>query len=289
MNILESILESINVENELLDEKDISDYLNKIKNNFKDLREAYRNNFVKINYKDKNNQEAYLLAYYPCYTDLIVDVLEYININHPKLNIPENMCLIGAGPAPEMIGFIKFINNQSKDYENINIELFDIVSEWSYARNILKNIVHNFCLTRLKIHNIKIDFSKKITSSSSLLKRYKSNTYKRIVVFQNIINEIEQKFHEKFIENVLICFKNLVAGSFLIIIDLNYGVARSVTYQIESKLREALIKNFGNSDNYENKPVNRLIPQIIRNNLYDSSENPRKWVTYSYSIFYKQK
>ena len=202
------------------------------------------------------------------------------------------MCLIGAGPAPEMIGFIKFINNHFKRYENIkniNIELFDITSEWVYARNIVKNILNNFCLARLKIYNINIDVSKNITNSSVLLKRYKANPYKRVVVFQNLINEIDQKYHENFIENIIICFKNLVAGSFIIIIDLDYRVIRNVTYQIETKLKKAVIKKFGNSNNYENKPVNQFIPQIIKNNLYDSEEWPRKIVKYGYSIYFKRK
>ena len=155
MKILESIFESIKEENNLSGEKNISIYLNKIKGNVIDLRRAYRSDFVKISYKDKKTQEAYLLAYYPHYTFPTFDVLEYINKYHPKLNIPENLCLIGAGPAPEIIGFIKFINNQFKSYENIkniNIELIDIASEWVYARNVVKNMLDNFSLSRIKIY-----------------------------------------------------------------------------------------------------------------------------------------
>ena len=205
--------------------------------------------------------------------------MEYIKKHHPKINIPENLCLIGAGPAPEMIGFIKFINNQFKSYvniKNINIELIDIASEWVYARNVVKNILNNFSLARLKIYNVNNDFTKNITSSSSLLKRFKANPYKRVVVFQNIINEIEHKFHEEFIENVLICFKNLVAGSFIILIDLNYPIIRNVTYQIETRLKKNVIKSFGNSGDIVNRRTDVFLPQIIANNLYDSENWPKK-------------
>ena len=34
-------------------------------------------------------------------------VLEYIKKEHPEIIIPQNLCLIGAGPAPEMMGFLK--------------------------------------------------------------------------------------------------------------------------------------------------------------------------------------
>ena len=124
--------------------------------------------------------------------------MEYINKDHPSLNIPQNLCLIGAGPAPEIMGFLKFINNQFKSYEhsiNINIELIEIASEWDYARTILKRIYarkkirRKISLSKLKIY--KKDISKKISNSSVLLRRYRENQYKRVVVIQNLINEIE--------------------------------------------------------------------------------------------------
>ena len=142
--ILEEIFESIKKENNLQGEKEISHYLSKLKSNLVELRSAYRKVPVKIDYKDKKNQEVYLIAYFPHYTVPIFEVLEYINKDHPSKNIPKNLCLIGAGPAPEVIGFLKFINTQLESYEhiiNINIELIDIASEWVYARNILKNII----------------------------------------------------------------------------------------------------------------------------------------------------
>ena len=141
----------------------------------------------------------------------------------------------------------------------------------------------------MKIYNVNNDFSKNITSSSSLLKRFKANPYKRVVVFQNIINEIEHKFHEEFIENVLICFKNLVAGSFIILIDLNYPIIRNVTYQIETRLKKNVIKSFGNSGDIVNRRTDVFLPQIIANNLYDSENWPKKRVNYGYSIFTKRK
>ena len=149
-DILVEIFESIKKENNLQGEKKISHYLSKLKSNLVELRSAYRKVPVKIDYKDKKNQEVYLIAYFPLYTVPIFKVLEYINKDHPSLNIPQNLCLIGAGPAPEIMGFLKFINNQFKSYEhsiNINIELIEIASEWNYARTIFKK---GLCQNNLK-------------------------------------------------------------------------------------------------------------------------------------------
>ena len=217
--ILEEIFESIKEENNLEVEKEITHYLSKLKSNLVELRSAYRKVPVKIDYKDKKNQEVYLIAYFPLYTVPIFKVLEYINKDHPSLNIPQNLCLIGAGPAPEIMGFLKFINDKFKSHEHtnkINIELFDIVSEWGYARKILENIIRNIS-PKLKIYEFEDDISKNISNSSALLKRYRKNQYKRVVVIQNIINEIEQQSHEVFIENIIKCYENLLAGSFLIL------------------------------------------------------------------------
>ena len=295
--ILEEIFESIKEENNLEVEKEITHYLSKLKSNLVELRSAYRKVPVKIDYKDKKNQEVYLIAYFPLYTVPIFKVLEYINKDHPSLNIPQNLCLIGAGPAPEIMGFLKFINNQFKNYKhgtNINIELIEIASEWDYARTILKRIYarekirRKFSLSKLKIY--KKDISKKISNSSVLLRRYRENQYKRVVVIQNIINEIEQQSHEVFIENVIKCYENLVAGSFLILIDLKYSIVLNVTYQLETKLKKDVIKSFGSSGDYVESWANIILPEIIENNLFDSPGfGAKRKVKYGYGIFYKQK
>ncbi len=299
-DILVEIFESIKGENNLHDVRKISNYLKNLKNNLKVLRSAYRRKGrVIIDYKDKKNQEVYLIAYFPIYTVPIFEVLEYIIKNDPSLNIPQNLCLIGAGPAPEIMGFLKFINNQFKSYEhsiNINIELIEIASEWDYARTILKRIYarkkirRKFSLSKLKIY--KKDISKKISNSSVLLRRYRENQYKRVVVIQNIINEIEQQSHEVFIENVIKCYDNLVPGSFLILIDFQYSIILNVTNKLETRLKKDVIKSFGLPGYKESWPV-IILPEIIENNLfdydYDSGLKPRRKVVYGSSIFYKQK
>ena len=219
--------------------------------------------------------------------------MEYLNEYHPSLIIPPNLCLIGAGPAPEIMGFLKFINNQLESNEhiyNINIELVDIASEWVYARNILKNIIREFSLSRLKIYKIKNDVSKTISNTSVLLKRFRENQYKRVVVIQNMINELEHKSQEVFIENVIKCYENLVAGSFLILIDLRYKIILNVTYQLETKLKKDVIKSFGSSGDYVESWANIILPEIIENNLFDSPGfGAKRKVKYGYGICYKQK
>ena len=301
--ILEEIFESIKKENNLQGEKKISHYLSKLKSNLVELRSAYRKVPVKIDYKDKKNQEVYLIAYFPLYTVPIFKVLEYIKKEHPEIIIPQNLCLIGAGPAPEMMGFLKFINNQS--YENgskikieLKIELIEIASEWKYARKILKRVYNNknilknfktkFRLSKLKIY--KNDVSKEISNSSVLLRRFSENQHERVVVIQNIINEIEPQYHKVFIENVIKCYKNLVPGSLLILIDLKYPIVPKVASKLESKLEDDLIKSFGSSVNYEVDYANIILPELIKNNFFDSHGfGAKRKVKYGYGDFYKQK
>ena len=302
-DILVEIFESIKGENNLEVEKEITHYLSKLKSNLVDVRNAYWNDLVKIDYKDKKNQEVYLIAYFPLYTVPIFKVLEYIKKEHPEIIIPQNLCLIGAGPAPEMMGFLKFINNQS--YENgskikieLKIELIEIASEWKYARKILKRVYNNknilknfktkFRLSKLKIY--KNDVSKEISNSSVLLRRFSENQHERVVVIQNIINEIEPQYHKVFIENVIKCYKNLVPGSLLILIDLKYPIVPKVASKLESKLEDDLIKSFGSSVNYEVDYANIILPELIKNNFFDSHGfGAKRKVQYGYGIFYKQK
>ena len=133
------------------------------------------------------------------------------------------------------------------------------------------------------------DVSKKISNSSVLLKRFRENQYKRVVVIQNMINELEHKSQEVFIENVIKCYENLVAGSFLILIDLKYSIVLNVTYQLETRLKKDVIKSFGGAGDYENIRTGIFLPEIIENNFYDSEYWSKTRVKYGYSIFFKQK
>ena len=151
----------------------------------------------------------------------------------------------------------------------------------------LNNIIRKFSLSKLKIY--KNDVSKKVSNSSVILRRYRENQYKRVVVIQNIINEIEQQSHEVFIENIIKCYENLVAGSFLILIDLTYNVIFNVTYQLETRLKKDVIMRFGGAGDVVNSRTGIFLPEIIENNLYDSELWPKKRVKYGYSIFFKQK
>jgi hypothetical protein len=95
------------------------------------------------------------------------------------------------------------------------------------------------------VHKIKNVLSKKISTSSSLLNRYKKHPYKRVVVIQNLIYEIEQKSHECFIDNVIKCYEKLSTGSFLILIDLiSYYNNCYVADQLEKRLKKDVINNF---------------------------------------------
>ena len=152
----------------------------------------------------------------------------------------------------------------------------------------MENIIRNIS-PKLKIYEFEDDISKNISNSSALLKRYRKNQYKRVVVIQNIINEIEQQSHEVFIENIIKCYENLVAGSFLILIDLTYNVIFNVTYQLETRLKKDVIMRFGGAGDVVNSRTGIFLPEIIENNLYDSELWPKKRVNYGFSIFYKQK
>ena len=148
-------------------------------------------------------------------------------------------------------------------------------------------------MSRLKIYKIKNDVSKTISNTSVLLKRFRENQYKRVVVIQNMINELEHKSQEVFIENVIKFYENLVAGSFLILIDLRYEIILNVTYQLETRLKKDVIKSFGGAGDYENIRTGIFLPEIIENNLFDYLDDselwPKKRVKYGYSIFFKQK
>ena len=100
-------------------------YLNQLKKSLKELRDAYQNSTVLVDYTSSNIQMAYLLAYYPHYVGMTFKILkethEILSNNDNLGNLIKrkifskeeslNVCFFAAGPAPESVALCQYINN----------------------------------------------------------------------------------------------------------------------------------------------------------------------------------
>ena len=85
------------------------------------LRDAYRRRRP-VDYNDPDLQEAYLLAYYPHYIELLFEVLASLeNDCQAQLNRNEDLhaCFFGAGPAPELVGLAAYCDEHCESVKTI--------------------------------------------------------------------------------------------------------------------------------------------------------------------------
>jgi magnesium-transporting ATPase (P-type) len=87
-------------------------YLQSLQVEVKNLRQSYRNNSVSVNYSRVEVQSAYLITYYPQYAEMTRHILEQVELSHKTLFLFEQkhleVCLFGAGAAPEVVGLVSF-------------------------------------------------------------------------------------------------------------------------------------------------------------------------------------
>ena len=86
-SIYTSLLNGIIVMNDIKCVSALEEHLQKLKEPLKNLRRSYRNNTIEVNYDNKLIQEAYLLGYYPNYTNLLCEVLTDLFIRHNVLRL----------------------------------------------------------------------------------------------------------------------------------------------------------------------------------------------------------
>ncbi|MGZ4044595.1 MAG: hypothetical protein ACXVNM_04325 [Bacteroidia bacterium] len=206
------------------------DYLESLQPHVRTLRNSYNNFPVTFDYTNKDIQAAYILCYLPHYTDLVWKALESCD-KFAFSNINE-LILFGSGPCPELIGYLRHVKEKTPDIKrDIKVTVYDkAVEEWQWSRHIVYNYVapkflNNSTLTRFKS---KVDISKALSA--------KTESEKKLCVFQNCLNEISEWDHANVKDNVKAVFENMASGSYLAIIDLWYWQVNKLVTEIEEEL-----------------------------------------------------
>lgn len=81
---------------------------------------------------------AYMLAYYPFYIETIHRVLDRINaVDLAEMFFKQmEVCFYGAGPAPEMLGFVSYLKLHQPQVEKLQVFLFDAARHWHLKENV---------------------------------------------------------------------------------------------------------------------------------------------------------
>ena len=260
------------------------------------LRQAFRHFPVTFDYTDVSIQQAYMFAYFPHYTQLLEYVLNQAG-NDIQGNPPQDLLLFGSGPCPEIIGYLKYLNNRypNQNFE-LNVSIFDIAStHWQYSRDITYNQIipsirngHNIQNWNSKDFRFDVDLGKVTLSTSP-----------KLVVYQNCLNEVNTSTYGTIRANFIKLFSNMPSGSLLAIIDFSeYPNVIELIQSIQNDLSEkngfVLLRDIDNGV-IEMRSNYRYPTPIIKENLLtgipfeiQNGLIPRSKVKFTYSLIEKE-
>lgn len=289
----ELILEALYRLNNLTGAEEKAHYLQSLKSVAQQLRGSYNPNAaptVRVNYRPKNVQAAYMLRYFPQYSQVLRIILN--RLKNAQVSLPfdqENLsaCFFGAGPAPEVYGFAQFLNAAFSNNKKLTAYTFDIISdEWNYSRGITEHsLVPSIWQNRtFELISKKFD----ITQANSVNQFAAIVGQARLIVFQNCLNEINQNSYPSVIANLKSLIGSMSSGSVLTVIDLSsYPAALQLISQIESLIRSEnlasiLISPSEGEKTYDAVALRDSLPNVIVDNLLTSADGliPRRWVKY---------
>ena len=281
------ILEGLYSSYEIKSEEAKKAFLNSLKPYVTELRTSFKNKQVKVDYRHKNVQAAYLIAYYPSYVEMTYEVL---NRHGTKVLSPKNrilnVCLFGAGAAPEAIALLNFISQNKLDIDEVNIYTYDIfASTWSFSLDLARKFIipHFWRSPKFQLVSLNLDICEH-GAFEAILKQIQSSD---LFVFQNCLNELNDR--NIAIQNIKYLSENINQESRLIIADLSgYQVVSDIKLKIKRNLQELSYLNIFESKDKEEVRAKILLPLTLRQNLLVGTEGliPRSIVRFNFISAY---
>ena len=213
-------------------------YLQSLQVEVKNLRQFYRNNSVSVNYSRVEVQAAYLITYYPQYAEMTRHILEQVELSHKTLFLFEQkhleVCLFGAGAAPEAVGLVSFLGEYYPNLQSLKIRVYDIYANtWAISQRITQNIIPELWRGEFIFSTEELDFCQ--PNSFHLLDTAIANS--QLFIFQNCLNEL--KHPANFNQNIRYLLTKMPVDSLLIMADLRvYQKTSEFQSQVKKLLQE---------------------------------------------------
>jgi hypothetical protein len=219
-------------------ENELIAYLQSLQIEIKNLRQSYRNNSVSVNYSRVEVQSAYLITYYPQYAEMTRYILEQVELSHKTLFLFEQkhleVCLFGAGAAPEVVGLVSFLRKYYPNLQSLNIRIYDIYANtWAISQRITQTIIPELWQGEFTFSTEELDFCQ--PNSFHLLENVIANS--QLFIFQNCLNELKHPVN--FNQNIRYLLTQMPVNSLLIMADLRiYQKTSEFQVQVKKLLQE---------------------------------------------------
>jgi hypothetical protein len=195
---------------------------------------------VRMPYIKKEIQIVYVLRYFHAYWYQLYSALEAVSetIEGSKTL---KIGLFCAGPAPELIGITRFLEEHDYDFNSVEIHFFDEVSQWDFARETF--LFSNGKRELLK-KNLKMNFFNHTINLTDLndLNDLNISSDFDVISFQNCLNEFSESSNKDSQRNFLKVLDYLSPNCHAIFSDKKTS---------NTKLGFEMIKNFSSANNYQ--------------------------------------
>lgn len=276
------------------DEDSLSLYLQSLKPYARRLWQSYRSSSVEVNYRESDAQAAYFIRYYPYYAQMTREVLESLHRDAlPFESSHVQACFFGAGPAPETIGLINYLNNNFPNVTSVQVQTYDIAADtWWISRDITRNYLVPCYWQGQFILNADII---NLGDSNALYKIINVIKNSSLFVVQNCLNEVLTANADIFLDNISFLVSEMPQRSILVIADQNnYFLVLNLMKRIEDCIRginqASIIRSHtAGSIGFDARIALPPIPRIIRENLLTGEDQliPRRRVSFNYLVVQK--
>ncbi len=244
-----------------------------------DLRSAYRNDNVCINYTP-DAVAAYMLAYYPHHVFMTYQTMRDVPLAHGS---SLNVITFGGGPLPELVGLVCALDEARRLPDGLRVRTFDVSRSWRFGTShaLARQMAS---ATKIYIHQSELDFTHFIPHP---LRAFLGKA--DLVILQNCCNEMVAS--ENYHDNIMVLLEALSAGATLVLADQSdYNSTANAIADIEATImqtgRYKAIRTFKASRKRWRSPFID-VPSDVSKHFFDDKEllRPRRNIAFASAIF----
>lgn len=213
----DALVQSIFTERKLKTSSAQEKHIENLRQPMRKIWSAYRNDAVKIDYSEQSTQEAYLLRYFLPYAYTLKSVLEQSQWQPNQDNALLEVCLLGCGPAPELLGIMCHLQQQPQAPQMLLAHFVDIAADtWRYGQRIAQRafLADQWDTALLDTTSTKVDLCSTDLLANKKLSEKIANS--QLIVVQNCLNETKDI---TILDNLLGIMSMMRTDAHLLIVD----------------------------------------------------------------------
>jgi len=194
------------------------------------LIEAHANyqQMMIANYSNSDSQLAYMFGYFPYYIEPIREVLNSIGCQELNRFIKNGLKInfYGCGPAPELLGFVRYISEKYPAINQIEARFIDGNSWSPWRRCVIDNISHEYWQGNISFSEHEVNLINLSTLPQGLI------SDADIHCIQNVCSDlILREDNDEVINWLKSIYLASKANSLMIVMDIGYSYIRTLLFE----------------------------------------------------------